>query len=113
VDKLDVSQQCALVTLKANCILDCVSKKSQQTKVRADCPLPGICVAASGRLQFLFLQCKRNRLKLVQQRAMKMVKGLQNMTCEQRLTEMSLFSLEKRRLRWDLIAHFSYLLRGL
>ena len=60
-------------------------------------------------VQFLSLQCKRNRLELVQHWAMKMVKGLEHMMW---LREMGLFSLEKRRLKWDLIAHINYLLGG-
>lgn len=63
-------------------------------------------------MQFLSLQCKRNRLELVQHGAMKMVKGLQHMTCEQRQRKIGGFSLEKRSLRCDLMAHFSYLLGG-
>lgn len=31
-DNVDVGQQCALVTVKANCILNCVSKNSHQIK---------------------------------------------------------------------------------
>lgn len=109
VDKLDMSQQCAFVTVKASCILDCVSENTV-SRLRRGCPLLSTCVAASGRLQFLAFQCKRTRLELVQHRAMKMVKGLEHMACEQRLREMGLFSLEKSRFRWDLIAHSSYLL---
>lgn len=61
-------------------------------------------MAVSGRLQFLSLQCKRNRLELVQHKTVKIVKGLEYITCKWRHKEMGLFSLEKRKLRWDFIA---------
>ncbi|GAB0183150.1 hypothetical protein GRJ2_000780300 [Grus japonensis] len=115
-EKLNMSWQCVLADKKGNSILGCIKRGVTSRSREVSLPLYSTLVRA--HLEYCIqlwgpLHTKHMELlEQVQRRATKMIRGLEHLSYEDRLRELGLFSLEKRRPQGDLLAAFQYLKRA-
>lgn len=114
--RISVSQPCVLAARRANPILGCI--KSSITSLLKEGIIPLYSALVWPHLESSVLcwapQCQKyvEVLERIKRRATVLLKGLEVMSCEERLRTSGLSSLEKRRLRGHLLALYSFLGSG-
>ena len=100
--KLNMTRQCVFAAQKASCILGCI-KRSMTTRSREVILLLYSALVRPHLEYCIQLWGPHHKkdmdlLEQVQRRAIRMIRGMEHLSYEDRLRELGLFSLEKRRL---------------
>jgi len=114
-EKLNITQKCVLTAQKANPILGCI-KSSTTSRSREVILLLCSALVRPHLESYVHFWSPQHRkdidlLERIQRRAAEMIRRLEHLSCEERLRDFGLFSLEMRRLQGDLTVSSANLLR--
>jgi len=112
-EMLSMAQQCALAAQRANRVVGCIKGSVASRSREVILPLYYALMRPHWEscIQVWSPQHTKDMVLLewVQRRATKIIRELEHLSYKERLRELGLFSLEKRRHQGDLVISFQYL----